>query len=61
MQIWSFRMWGQPTGIKLMPTITKKELVDRIAEKMGMTQSTVKTIIQCFLDEIISELAKGNP
>ena len=54
-------MWGQPTGIKLMPTITKKELVDRIAEKMGMTQSTVKTIIQCFLDEIISELAKGNP
>ena len=27
---------------------------------MGMTQSTVKTIIQCFLDEVISEFGKGN-
>jgi nucleoid DNA-binding protein len=43
-----------------VPTITKKELTGRIAEKMGRTQSTLKTIIQRFLDEIISGLGKGN-
>jgi integration host factor subunit beta len=43
-----------------MPTITKKELIDKIAEKMGVKQSTVKTIVQQFLDEINSEIAKGN-
>jgi integration host factor subunit beta len=44
----------------LMATITKKELVDKIAEKTGVTQSTVKTIVQQFLDEITSEVAKSN-
>ena len=43
-----------------MATITKKNLVDRIAETTNTKHSTVKTIIQCFLDGIISELAKGN-
>ena len=43
-----------------MATITKKELVDKIAEKTGVTQSTVKTIVQEFLDEITSEVAKSN-
>ena len=43
-----------------MPTITKKELVDKIAEKTGVTQSTVKTVVQQFLDEISLELAKNN-
>jgi integration host factor subunit beta len=43
-----------------MPTITKKELVDEIAEKTGVMQSTVKPIVQQFLDEITSELAKDN-
>jgi len=43
-----------------MATITKKELVDRIAQENGITQSTVKTIIQHFLDEIVSELAKNS-
>ena len=43
-----------------MPTITKKELVDKIAEKMSITRPTVKTIVQSFLDEIASELAKNN-
>jgi integration host factor subunit beta len=45
---------------KLMATITKKELVDKIAEKTGVTQSTVKTIVQRFLYEITSEVAKSN-
>jgi integration host factor subunit beta len=43
-----------------MPTITKKELVDQIAERTQSNQITVKTVVQQFLDEITSELAKNN-
>ena len=43
-----------------MATITKKELVDRMAESTKTRPSTVKTIVQYFLNEITSELAKGN-
>ena len=43
-----------------MPTITKQDFVDTIAERSGIKQSTIKTVIQSFLDEIISETAKGN-
>ncbi|MFT4539078.1 MAG: integration host factor subunit beta [Planctomycetota bacterium] len=41
-------------------TITKKELVNRIAETSGQTKVVVKEILQRFLDEIIHELAIGN-
>ena len=41
-------------------TITKKELVSRIAEKTGQTKVVTKEVIQMFLDEIISELGRGN-
>jgi len=41
-------------------TITKKELVNRIAEKTGVTKVVAKEIIQSFLDSIIDELAEGN-
>ena len=41
-------------------TITKKELVARIAEKTGQTKVVAKEIIQSFLDEIIEELGHGN-
>jgi len=40
-----------------MSTITKKELADRIAAD---TQIRAKAIINSLLDEIITELAKGN-
>ena len=43
-----------------MSTITKKELVDRIAENTQTKQTLVKATIQNFLDEIISELANGD-
>ncbi len=43
-----------------MATITKKELVNRIADRTGQTKVITKDIIQLFLDEIIVELAKGN-
>lgn len=44
----------------MMPTITKKDLVDRIAESTQTKQILVKSVIQNFLDEISAELAKGN-
>ena len=43
-----------------MTTITKKELVNRIADKTGQTKVVTKEIIQYFLDEIIRELSNGN-
>ena len=43
-----------------MSTITKKELVDRIAESTQAKRVLVKATIQNFLDEVVSELAKGN-
>ena len=43
-----------------MSTITKKELIDRIAEKTQAKRVLVKKIVQEFLDEITSELCKGN-
>ncbi len=41
-------------------TITKKELVSRIADRTGQTKVVTKDVIQQFLDEIILELGRGN-
>jgi nucleoid DNA-binding protein len=43
-----------------MSTVTKKELIDRIAESTQAKRVTVKRIVQAFLDEITSELCKNN-
>ncbi|MAG54885.1 MAG: transcriptional regulator [Planctomycetes bacterium] len=43
-----------------MATITKKELVNRIATKTKQTKIVTKEVIQMFLDEIVSELGMGN-
>ncbi len=43
-----------------MHTVTKKELVDRIADQGGQKRVVVKKIVQSFLDEIIEELGHGN-
>jgi integration host factor subunit beta len=43
-----------------MSTITKKELVNRIADKTGATKVAAKDVVQMFLDEIVAELGKGN-
>ncbi len=43
-----------------MPTVTKKELIDRIADRTGNKRVAVKRIIQLFLDDIMDELGKGN-
>jgi len=41
-------------------TVTKKELVHRIAERTGVTKVVAKEVIQSFLNSIIDELAEGN-
>lgn len=43
-----------------MATITKKELIDRIADATQFKRVHVKRIVQMFLDEIVGELGKGN-
>jgi nucleoid DNA-binding protein len=43
-----------------MSTVTKKELIDRIAERTQAKRVSVKRVVQAFLDEITSELCKGN-
>ena len=44
----------------VLKTITKKELVHRIAERTGVTKVVAKEVIQSFLNAIINELAEGN-
>jgi integration host factor subunit beta len=43
-----------------MATITKKELIDRIADSTSQRRVQVKRIVQQFLDEVVKELGKGN-
>ncbi len=43
-----------------MATVTKKELVDRIADRTGTKRVVVKKIVQSFLNEVIQELGHGN-
>lgn len=43
-----------------MHTVTKKELIDRIADETGNKRVVVKKVVQSFLDSIIEELGHGN-
>ncbi len=43
-----------------MQNVTKKEIVDRIAERTRTRHVLVKEVVQSFLDEVITELARGN-
>ncbi len=43
-----------------MGTITKKDLVDRIASQTDLKRSDVREVIQAFLDNVIDELGDGN-
>lgn len=47
-------------GVLTMATITKKDLIDRIARGTGQRRSVVKTTVQALLEEMILELGKGN-
>ncbi len=43
-----------------MPTTTKKDLIDRIADETDQKRAVVKKTVQSFLDNVIRELSKGN-
>jgi DNA-binding protein HU-beta/integration host factor subunit alpha len=48
-----------------MPNITKRELVMRITDKLGIkgvniTQQNVHTVVQTLIDEVTESLAQGN-
>lgn len=43
-----------------MATVTKKDLIDRISEATRCKRAEVKRVVQAFLDEIITELGRGN-
>ncbi len=43
-----------------MPTTTKKQLIDRIADGTKYKRSDVRAIVQTFLDSVITELGEGN-
>ena len=43
-----------------MDTVTKKNLVDAIAERTGEKRSVVKDIVQQFLDVVVEEMGEGN-
>ena len=40
--------------------VTKKELVDRVADLTGNKRVAAREVIQTFLDQISDELGKGN-
>ena len=43
-----------------MGTVTKKELIDRIADATKQKRVVVRETVQCFLDQVIVELGRGN-
>lgn len=43
-----------------MATITKKELIDHIADATKQKRVVVKKIVQTFLNSIVVELGRGN-
>lgn len=43
-----------------MSTITKKELVQKISQDLGIHPNEVKNVAQAFLDEMTNCLAKGD-
>jgi len=47
-------------GLVSMRTTTKKDLIDRIADQTGQRRTAVKRCVQCFLNNVISELSAGH-
>jgi nucleoid DNA-binding protein len=42
-----------------MATVTKKQLIDQIAERTGTPRPQVRRVLQCALDTIVERLAEG--
>ena len=43
-----------------MSTITKKELVEQVAQRTGADRGETRKIVQAFLDAVVQELNRGN-
>jgi integration host factor subunit beta len=43
-----------------MATVTKKDLIDRISDGTTLRRVAVKRVVQTFLEQVVTELAKGN-
>ena len=43
-----------------MATVSKKELIERVADQTNQTWVVTKEVVQAFLDNIIVELGRGN-
>jgi nucleoid DNA-binding protein len=43
-----------------MPTITKRDLVVQITDKTGLTQQQVFSVLQQFLDDVVTHLANND-
>lgn len=43
-----------------MANITKKDIVESISQRTGLTQVDTKVIVECFLDSIARALTDGN-
>ena len=43
-----------------MGNVTKKDLVEKIADKTGLTQVDTKIVIESFLDSVSNALQKGS-
>ena len=43
-----------------MATVTKKKLVQIISQRLGLHPNDVRNVIQSFLDEMTTSLAKGD-
>jgi integration host factor subunit beta len=41
-------------------TIAKRTIAERIAERFGLGQVQTLQVVQAFLDEVVTELARGN-
>ncbi|MDR3011831.1 MAG: integration host factor subunit beta [Chitinispirillales bacterium] len=43
-----------------MANITKKNIVEKVSTRTGLTQIDTKIVVECFLDAIADSLKKGN-
>jgi len=43
-----------------MGNITKKNLVEKVSIRTGLTQIDTKIVVECFLDAVADSLIKGS-
>ena len=46
-------------GLRRLSNVTKKDIVEEISMRTGLTQVDTKTVVECFLDAISKSLIQG--